>query len=119
MATVAGLFERTEDANDALNELNSMGFGSGAISVAAPVEVAEDNLNGEYTRVSNAEMGNNQPGVLITVIAENGRIGPVQTVMKNMGAVDIDTRYSIWERGDMNDYIDATEEDRDERSSKK
>lgn len=118
MATIAGLFDRYEKANDALQGLNNMGFGSGAVSVVAPEDIVKNNLAGDYTPISASELGNNQTGILITVIAESARIKPVQKLMEGMGATDIDTRYSVWERGGLDEYIEATEKDRDERASK-
>jgi hypothetical protein len=44
MPTVAGLFERYEDANQALNALNEMGYDSGDISVVAPKNAIPERL---------------------------------------------------------------------------
>jgi uncharacterized membrane protein len=45
MATVIGLFERYEEADGALKELNEMGFGKDEISVVAPEEKVGSKLN--------------------------------------------------------------------------
>ncbi|RPI32757.1 MAG: signal transduction histidine kinase (STHK), LytS [Chloroflexota bacterium] len=47
MATIAGLFERYEDANNALKKLNELGYGKDRISVIATQESIKNKLEGE------------------------------------------------------------------------
>lgn len=51
MATIAALFERYEDVDGALRELNQLGYDSGDISIVAPENVASDSFQGEYAPV--------------------------------------------------------------------
>jgi hypothetical protein len=64
MPTVAGLFERYEDANQALHELNAMGYDAGDISVIAPKNAIPERL---------AE----DPGYKRTVIGDTAATGAV------------------------------------------
>jgi hypothetical protein len=58
MATVAALFERYEDAEKAIIELNEMGYGKDAISVAAPEAKIQSKLtSGEGAKEDTAKAG--------------------------------------------------------------
>jgi hypothetical protein len=52
MATVAALFLRYEDADQALKQLNEIGFGVNEISIAAPKEMVGRKLSNEHGTAS-------------------------------------------------------------------
>jgi hypothetical protein len=118
MATVTGLFERYEDVNMALRELNEWGFHEGDISIAAPTNLDLNSLKGNYTKVPVEELEKNEgkSGLLITVVAEGDWIEKIDELFNRTGAVKRDTRRNIWERGTVEDYIDITDRQRDTRS---
>jgi uncharacterized membrane protein len=71
MATVVGVFERYEQADGALKELNEMGFGRDEISVVAPEEkvrgkLSRDNQTAAQTATTGAIFGG-LAGLLIGV----------------------------------------------------
>jgi uncharacterized membrane protein len=71
MATVVGVFERYEEADGALKELNDMGFGRDEISVVAPEEkvrgkLSRDNQTAGQTAATGAIFGG-LAGLLIGV----------------------------------------------------
>jgi uncharacterized membrane protein len=84
MATVVGLFERYEDADGALKELNEMGYGREDISVVAPEEkvrgkLSKNHQTAETTATTGAIFGG-LAGLLIgvgTVVAPG--VGTVLT----------------------------------------
>lgn len=118
MATVTGLFERYEEVNQALRELNEWGFHEGDISIAAPTNLDLNSLKGNYTKVSLEELEKNEgkSGLLLTVVAEGDWIEKIYELFNRTGAVKRDTRRNIWERGTVEDYIDVTDRQRDTRS---
>jgi uncharacterized membrane protein len=58
MATIAALFEKYEDADQALIDLNELGYGKGDISVAAPEAMVGTKLSNEHgTATETAKTG--------------------------------------------------------------
>jgi hypothetical protein len=52
----------------------------------------------------------------MTVVTDNERHQEVVDILKECNAVQVDIRHSFWDHGNMDEYEEITNEERDQRS---
>ncbi len=116
MATVAGLFRNQDDVNTALKELNQRGYGSESISIAIPENDNRESIETNKTYVTQTNVDQAGAGILVTVVTEEGHYSEVKQLLEQSGAVEVGTRYGLWDHGGIEEYEEITDELRDEQS---
>jgi hypothetical protein len=116
VATVAGLFRNQNDVNTALKELNQRGYGSESISIAVPENENRESIDTNQSYITQTNIDQTGAGILVTVVTEEGHYSEVKHLLEQSGAVEVGTRYGLWDRGGIQEYEEITDELREEQS---